>query len=304
MEAIQQSTAKRPFASLLRSLPVWLGIAGTIIVIALMLGFATGIVISRVVPADHVFSHEPLQMILRMSFLFISLGVVLRLPKQVSMQWKLAASAAVFILACGVFGELTCIPSGDHWAISSSADPAVVSSLEHRLFRLGAMATFAIPMLVLLATCEPKPGIVRSQGERFSALKTFLLRWEALLFAIGVATLPAVLIAGAVVNRELIWLSPIGADATAAACVAATVRAHSRRDGLAFGGWLLVCIGLAIGLLMGIYSFGGPVPTPDVIGDYNAVPRTLLRELHVVILLAGVVGIALAVMRNSGRSES
>ncbi|MDH3440418.1 MAG: hypothetical protein OEM63_06685 [Gammaproteobacteria bacterium] len=303
MEAIHQNTSKSDIRSVLRRLPVWLGIAVAITVIAAMMTFAVGVAINGSVPADHVFSHGPMQTALRVSFLLISVGAFLHLSREASKHWKIAVSTAVFVLACGVVCELTCLPAGNQWAINLGGNPVGTDSLEQRLFRLGTMAIFAIPMLVLLAACEPKSELPGNRRRGRRTVTAFLVRWEAVLFAIGVAALPTFLLAGAFINKEFTWLSPIGADAIAAACVAATIRARFRGDLLAFGGWLLVCTGIAIGLLMGIYSFGGPVPTPDIIGDYNALPRTLLREVHVMLLIAGIVGIAMAVIRNSRRSE-
>ena len=49
---------------------------------------------------------------------------------------------------------------------------------------------------------------------------------------------------------------------------------------------------------MGIYSFGGPLPAPPIIGDYDAVPRVLLRTGHVVLMSIGFVAIGLAGIRG------
>ena len=304
MEAIHLNTSASEDRSVVYRLPIWYGIAVAISVLAAMLLFAVGVAANSEVPADHVFSHEPMQTALRVSFLLISVGAFWHVSTEVSGHWKIAASAAVFMLVCGVVCELTCLPAGEQWAINLSGIPAGTDSLEHRLFRLGTMAIFAIPMLALLAACEPKPAMPENSQGGLGAVTAFLVRWEAVLFAIGVATLPTFLLAGAFINREFTWLTPIGADTVAAACVAATIRARFRNDRLAFGGWLLICTGIAIGLLMGVYSFGGPIPAPDLIANYNALPRTLLRDGHTMLLIAGVVAIALAVIRNSRRTSS
>jgi hypothetical protein len=171
-------------------------------------------------------------------------------------------------------------------------------SLERRLFRLGVMAAYAIPMLALLAAGEHKEE-PNAKDMRLSArVAALLVRWEPLLFGIGVSTLAGILIAAAFINKELTWLSPIGADTAFAACAAATIRARRRMDNLAFTSWLLICAGMSVGLLMGGYSFGGPVPTPNFIGDYNALPRTLLRGGHVILLSIGMVGVALSATRK------
>jgi hypothetical protein len=189
------------------------------------------------------------------------------------------------------------------WIADFSVGQGAIDSLEQRLLRLGAMAAYAVPMLVLLAAGEYKktpPSVEfdansRSSSARIAAL---LLRWEPLLFTIGVATLSSVLIAAAFIHIELTWLSPIGADTTFAACAAATIRARRRTDPLAFAGWLLVCVSMSIGLLLGSFAFGGPLPTPNLIGDYNALPRILLRDGHVLLLSLGMIGIAIAATRK------
>ena len=66
----------------------------------------------------------------------------------------------------------------------------------------------------------------------------------------------------------------------------------------------MICISMSVGLLMGSYSFGGPIPTPDFIGDYNALPRALLRSGHVVLLLTGIACISLAAAGTTRKGAS
>lgn len=42
-----------------------------------------------------------------------------------------------------------------------------------------------------------------------------------------------------------------------------------------------MALGALSGMLMGLWSFGGPAPVPDVIGDYGDLPRRLLRLGHI-----------------------
>jgi hypothetical protein len=42
-----------------------------------------------------------------------------------------------------------------------------------------------------------------------------------------------------------------------------------------------MALGALSGMLMGLWSFGGPVPVPDPIGDYGELPRRLLRLGHI-----------------------
>lgn len=274
--------------------PIWLGVTGTAIAVAAMAVFGTRTLASAAVPADHIHSHEAIQTILHAAFLLISLGALRRLRSPLPTTWRWAVAGAIIILVAAVAGEVLGALAHLGWSADPAATLGAADSVERRLFRLGAMAAFAVPMLVLLAAGEQKHPLP-DDANRLAAL---LVRWEPLLFAVGVTTLSTLLVTAAYVNRELTWLAPLGADTTAAACAAATIRAHWRRDSVALVAWLLVCAGLVVGLLMGIYSFGGPIPAPASLGDYNALPRVLLRDGHVVLLTLGMAGVALAATRS------
>lgn len=300
MENIREDSSVSHAYDKLRSCLAWLGIAWTIIVTTVLVTIVADIALDGVVPVYRVLSHESLHV----PFLLIALGAYLRTTTRDHQHWRWTVGAAVFMLAAGVIGEITGLFYGGYQLVDIGGDTRGFDSLEPRLLRLGAMAIFALPMLALIAASEAKPQLPKTGKGVLSSITCFLVRWEAVLFTVGVVTLPTILIAGAFINKEFTWLSPIGADATAAACVAATIRARFRGDGLAFSGWLLICSGLTIGMLMGIYSFGGPVPTPEIIGDYNALPRTLMREVHVIILITGIVGVAVAMTRKQDRSTT
>ena len=274
--------------------PLWLGITGTAIAVAAMAVFGTQALLDSAVPANHISSHATMQTGLHAAFLLIALGALRRMQTPLSTQWRWAIGGALLVLSGGVAGEVLAMLGNLGWAPDLGAPLGAADSVENRLLRLGAMAAFAVPMLVLLAAGElQQPAPVDA-----NRLAKLLVRWEPLLFAIGVTTLAGLLVAAAFVNRELTWLSPLGADTTVAACAAAAIRARWRADSLAFGAWLLVCAGLAVGLLMGIYSFGGPIPAPAFLSDYNALPRVLLRDGHVMLLVLGIAGIALTATRD------
>ncbi len=284
--------------------PIWLGVTGTVIAVAAMATFVTGAFFDSAIPTNHTALHEPMQQGLRGAFLLISVGALCRLRAPLSTQWRWAVVAALAMLACAVAGELTGALVRIGWITDFSVSLGAADSLEPRLFRLGAMAAYAVPTLLVLAAGEHKQDIVAEKNRLSARIAALLVRWEPLLFTIGVLTLPSILLAGAFIHKELTWLSPIGADTTVAACAAAAIRARLRGDGLAFSGWVLICISMAVGLLMGSYSFGGPLPAPNFIGDYNALPRTLLRDGHVLLLLIGFVGIALATIRTPDEGVS
>lgn len=59
-------------------------------------------------------------------------------------------------------------------------------------------------------------------------------------------------------------------------------------------GWASLAVGAITGLVLGIWSFGGPIPVPEWIGDYDALPRRLLRLGHIAFFGLGILNIALA----------
>jgi hypothetical protein len=52
--------------------------------------------------------------------------------------------------------------------------------------------------------------------------------------------------------------------------------------------WCSIFLGAVSGLILGLWSFGGPVPTPDEIGAYDALPRRFLRLAHVACFALGI----------------
>lgn len=59
-------------------------------------------------------------------------------------------------------------------------------------------------------------------------------------------------------------------------------------------GWSSLATGAVTGLVLGLWSFGGPVPVPEWIGDYNSLPRRLLRLGHIAFFGLGILNIMLA----------
>jgi hypothetical protein len=59
-------------------------------------------------------------------------------------------------------------------------------------------------------------------------------------------------------------------------------------------GWASLAIGVATGLVMGLWSFDGPLPTPAWLGEYGDTPRRLARLGHIAFLGLGILNILLA----------
>jgi hypothetical protein len=72
-------------------------------------------------------------------------------------------------------------------------------------------------------------------------------------------------------------------------------------------GWICMAFGAGTGLVMGLWSFNGPVPTPQWLGDYQDVARRLARLGHIAFFGLGILNVLLAhelsAQRINGRSR-
>jgi hypothetical protein len=59
-------------------------------------------------------------------------------------------------------------------------------------------------------------------------------------------------------------------------------------------GWMSIALGIATGLVMGLWSFDGPAPTPSWLGDYGDTSRRLARLGHIAFIGLGILNILLA----------
>lgn len=67
-------------------------------------------------------------------------------------------------------------------------------------------------------------------------------------------------------------------------------------------GWGSMAVGALTGLILGLWSFGGPVPVPELLGEYDALPRRLMRLGHIAFFGLGILNILMAV--HLGRLKS
>ena len=58
--------------------------------------------------------------------------------------------------------------------------------------------------------------------------------------------------------------------------------------------WISILGGALSGMLMGLWSFNGPFPTPDRIGAYDDLPRRVLRLAHVAMFAHGILHMLVA----------
>jgi hypothetical protein len=59
-------------------------------------------------------------------------------------------------------------------------------------------------------------------------------------------------------------------------------------------GWASLAVGVATGLVMGLWSFDGPLPTPAWLGEYGDTPRRLARLGHIAFIGLGILNILLS----------
>lgn len=57
--------------------------------------------------------------------------------------------------------------------------------------------------------------------------------------------------------------------------------------------WTSLLLGAASGLVIGLWSFGGPLPEPDWVGGYAELPRRLLRLGHIALFALGMINFML-----------
>lgn len=58
--------------------------------------------------------------------------------------------------------------------------------------------------------------------------------------------------------------------------------------------WWLIATGMLSGAVLGLWSFGGPVPAPPGFEGYSDVPRRLLRLSHIALVALPVIGLEYA----------
>ena len=57
--------------------------------------------------------------------------------------------------------------------------------------------------------------------------------------------------------------------------------------------WGSLTVGVGVGLIMGMWSFDGPAPTPGWLGEYGDTPRRLARLGHIAFIGLGILNLLL-----------
>lgn len=153
-----------------------------------------------------------------------------------------------------------------------------------RLLRLARMALIALSVLTVLFLGLAKRACPQSR----------IVHWGRLAMLGGTIGIPSLLIAAAFTRVELTTLLPIPAYAMLAGTLCGTQLARRSSRSLEVWGWLLIAIGMAGGLFMGLYAFGTPWLTADWMGPYNDYGRRLIRLAHIDCVVFGLTSIFVA----------
>jgi hypothetical protein len=187
------------------------------------------------------------------------------------------------VLAIFVLGMAIDVVSGQN-AVEARGwhliDLGPEDGVRQRMLRLARVAATALSLVTLLS---------RDQTA-----------WGRLGLVIGTVGMPAVLTAACFVHRDLKYLLPVPALAMTGAVLLALRQARRTAPLLEQRGWLLVLLSMSVGLLIGLYAFDGPLPTPEFVGRYNDFVRRLVRLGHAYAILFGLLAILLA-RQGAGR---
>lgn len=150
-----------------------------------------------------------------------------------------------------------------------------------RMLRLARAAVLTLPVLTLL-----HHGLAVKADPHSPAV-----RWGRIGMVGGTILMAATLTAAGVTRPELRFLLPIPALATFVGTATGVWLARRHARPLELWGWFLIVGSMAGGLLVGLFAFGGPLPPPEFLGEYNTVARRVIRLAHIYSVIFGIVTI-------------
>jgi hypothetical protein len=189
---------------------------------------------------------------------------------------------AVFLLGMAidvVCGLLALIPKPP-----GPLDLGPEDDVRQRMLRLARVAATALPLMVLL--------FGDLAGDEDSGVAEAPWGWPAVV--VGAAGMPLILTSASFLHRALKYLLPIPALAMTAGATGAFGMALRFARPLEVWGWLLIASSMGVGLLVGLYAFDGPLPTPGFAGAYNSYTRRLIRLGHAYCIAFGLLAVLLA----------
>jgi len=212
----------------------------------------------------------PVGAVLNLSGFLTLLVVLLRRGDDV------VASLLVGVLALGM--SIDCV-MGLFAANAATFLPQYLGAedgVQLRMLRLARAAAIALSTLCLLFRALPDPATSGPLERRAQAG-----------FAIGMTGMPIVLTAAAFVWIHFKWLLGIPALSVFGGVCVAVWLSRRRAPALEEFGWLVIAISMGVGLLIGMYAFDGPLPSP--VGEYNDYPRRLSRLGHSYAIVLGLI---------------
>ena len=188
-----------------------------------------------------------------------------------------------FVLGILLLGSALEVALSFHGIVSSALGASLADSntLPLRMLRLARVAAMTLPVLALL---------YRRLAERW-ALTSAAASWGCLAIFAGAALMPAVLCLASWVDPRCKYLLPLPATLVFFACVIAVRLARGAAGHREAFGWLLIATSMGAGMLMGTYSFEGPLPSPNFVGDYGDFVRLLIRQAHGYGIVFGIAAI-------------
>jgi len=203
-----------------------------------------------------------------------------------------AAAGARVVLPVLCLGMLLDAAMGLFAADPAAFRPDYLGPDDGVRLRLLRLARTAVTALSVLATLYA--GLAVRGGAPPWARRGQLALW------CGVLGMPAILTAAAFTDLRVKYLLPLPSLATFVGVCAGAWLAHRLARPLESSGWVLVVASIGVGLLMGLYAFDGPAPTPPFLGQYNDWPRRLSRLGHAYCIVLGLLSIFLARARPEG----
>lgn len=155
------------------------------------------------------------------------------------------------------------------------------TSLWRRMLRLARVAALALSVLTLLyygVSSNPDPF-----EDRFGRV-----------LIVGAVGMPLVLTVAAIFWMPAKYFLPVPAIASFLGVVAGWRSARHTANRLEQAGWFTIMVSLSVGLLMGLYAFDGPLPTPQFLGPYMEPARRLSWTAHSYSVVLGIIAIFLA----------
>lgn len=153
-----------------------------------------------------------------------------------------------------------------------------------RMLRLARVAAIALSALTLLYYSTA----------RGRELHYRWIRWGGLSFVVGAIGMPTTLAVACFTSLHVKYLLALPATAVLFGVLIALFTLPRAANRLEWWGWLLIAVSISVGMLMGLYAFEGPLPTPEFLGDYNQWERRLSRLAHSYSILLGMISLFLA----------